>query len=206
MEKSILMKTWEVQAVLDNRKTQKRIVVKPQPKESHAYKLGFITDSTDKTRIGKFSWGTSEYGGVISLAKPPYQVGDILWVKETWCDVGTIYKFPTNYIYRASPELCPENCPCAFKGKWHDSGCLKPTWKPSIHMPKEAARIWLKVTDVRVERLQDITADEIRNEGLASMAAHCGDMEIALKELKNVLKCNDNDWAWAITFERIDKQ
>ena len=53
-------------------------------------------------------------------------------------------------------------------------------------MPKEAARIWLKVTDVRVERLQEIAIDGIRNEGLSSMAVHAGDMEIALKEWENL--------------------
>lgn len=57
-------------------------------------------------------------------------------------------------------------------------------WHPSIHMPKEAARIWLRVTDVRVERLQDITIDDIRREGLSSVAVHAGDMEIALEEWK----------------------
>ena len=90
-------------------------------------------------------------------------------------------------------------------------------WKPSIHMPKEAARIWLKVTNVRVERLQDITADSIRNEGLSSLAVHCGDMEIALKEWENLwnstIKKSDldrygwdaNPWVWVIEFERCEK-
>ena len=84
-------------------------------------------------------------------------------------------------------------------------------------MPKEAARIWLKVTNVRVERLQDITADSIRNEGLSSLAVQCGDMEIALKEWENLwnstIKKSDldrygwdaNPWVWVIEFERCEK-
>ena len=83
--------------------------------------------------------------------------------------------------------------------------------------PKEAARIWLKVKDVRVERLQEITIDEIRNEGLTSMAVHAGDMEIALSEWKNLwnstIKKSDldrygwdaNPWVWVIEFERCEK-
>lgn len=90
-------------------------------------------------------------------------------------------------------------------------------WKPSIHMPKEAARIWLKVTDVRVERLQDITIDGIRNEGLSSASVHAGDIEIALKEWEllwdSTIKKSDldrhgwdaNPWVWIIGFERCEK-
>ena len=68
-------------------------------------------------------------------------------------------------------------------------------------MPKEAARIWLKVTNVRVERLQEITAEGIRNEGISSMAVHAGDMEIALKEWENlwnstVKKSDINRYGW----------
>lgn len=84
-------------------------------------------------------------------------------------------------------------------------------------MPKEAARIWLKVTDVRLERLQEITIDGIRNEGLSSMAVHAGDMEIALKEWEllwsSTIKKSDldrygwdaNPWVWVIEFERCEK-
>lgn len=84
-------------------------------------------------------------------------------------------------------------------------------------MPKEAARIWLKVTDVRVERLQDIDIDGIRNEGLPSMAVHAGDMEIALKEWEilwdNAIKKFDldrygwdgNPYVWVVEFERWKK-
>ena len=84
-------------------------------------------------------------------------------------------------------------------------------------MPKEAARIFLKVADVRAERLQDIDIDGIRNEGLLSAAVHCGDMEIALKEWEilwnSTIKKSDldrygwdaNPWVWVIEFERCEK-
>ena len=130
--------------------------------------------------------------------RSPYQHGDILYVRETWCK-GSYGNEKEKYYYKADDN----NFFC--------------TWHPSIHMPKEAARIWLKVTDVRVERLQDITADSIRNEGLSSLAVHCGDMEIALKEWENLwnstIKKSDidhygwdaNPWVWVIEFERCEK-
>lgn len=80
------------------------------------------------------------------IIKAPYQPGDILYVRETW------KKAPNGYYYYED---------------WQRNDIADLTkWHPSIHMPKEAARIWLKVTDVRVERLQEITEDETFEEGL----------------------------------------
>lgn len=79
------------------------------------------------------------------LCTVPYEAGDILWVRETWTLVPD-----GSYVYKASVE-----CPGAWSG----------TWRPSIHMLKEAARIFLKVTDVHAERLQEITAEGALDEG-----------------------------------------
>lgn len=199
--KPILFNTEMVRSILDGRKSCTRRLVKPQPDEKHTFPLGFVTDSTEKKEVGCFGFGINEYGGSIQYAKPPYQPGDILYVRETWMDYAglTMYKADCD-IYRLDS--------LNFAGFG---------WKPSIHMPKEAARIWLKVTDVRVERLQEITIDGIRNEGISSMAVHAGDMEIALKEWKNLwnstIKKSDldqhgwdaNPWVWVIEFERCEK-
>ena len=137
----------------------------------------------------------------------PYQPGDILYVRETWCalpvnEAGHM-RGHSVYYYKADRDLRPEG----WRGNWH----------PSIHMPKEAARIWLKVTDVRAERLWEISADGIRNEGLSSAAVHCGDMEIALKEWEKLWNSTipkkdidrygwqANPWVWVIEFERCKK-
>ena len=193
--KPILFNTEMIRAILDGRKSCTRRILKhdveailnsPYHKEH--------PEVEDEQIISK-------------LCMPPYQPGDILYVRETWCalpvnEAGHMRGHST-YYYRADGDLRPSG----WRGKWN----------PSIHMPKEAARIWLKVTDVRVERLQEITADGIRNEGLSSAAVHCGDMEIALKEWENLwnstIKKSDLDrygwdaspWVWVIEFERCEK-
>lgn len=182
---SILFNTEMVRAILDGRKSCTRRIVKHDVEailNSPYHKKH--PEVEDKQIISK-------------LCFPPYQPGDILYVRETW------KKAPNGYYYYED---------------WQRNDIADVTkWKPSIHMPKEAARIWLKVTDVRVERLQEITIDGIRNEGISSMAVHAGDMEIALKEWKNLwnstIKKTDldsygweaNPWVWVIEFERCEK-
>lgn len=144
--KPILFNTEMVRAILDGQKSCTRRLVKPQPDEKHTFPLGFVTDSTEKKEIGCFGFGISEYGGSIQYAKPPYKPGDVLYVRETWCK-GSWGNEKERYYYKADDN--------DFYGTWH----------PSIHMPKEAARIWLKVTDVRMERLQDITEAQTEEEG-----------------------------------------
>lgn len=136
MEKPILFNTEMVKAILENQKTQTRRIIKPQPKNIFSDK---------KNRIPKAFWTGTEW------VKPPYQPGDILYARETWCSAtdGT-------YRYKAGISEDTEKIREAFGVKWH----------PSIHMPKSAARIFLKVTGVRAERVQYITEDEAREEGI----------------------------------------
>lgn len=151
--KPILFNTDMVRAILDGRKSCTRRLVKPQPDEKHTFPLGFVTDSTEKKEVGCFGFGINEYGGSIQYAKPPYQPGDTLYVRETWMDYAglTMYKADCD-IYRLDS--------LNFAGF---------VWHPSIHMPKGAARIWLKVTDVRVERLHDITPKGAESEGVGNL-------------------------------------
>lgn len=214
--KPILFNTEMVQAILDGRKGCTRKVVKPQPKARLCYTYAGI----HKGCIGKWTYpnrGAHEFWGEEyklpenikdeELSKrwnPPYHTDDILYVRETWSEG---YEEGT-YIYRASDKL-------ADLPTFKESSKL--IYHPSIRMPKEAARIWLKVTNVRVERLQEITIDDIRNEGLSSMAVHAGDMEIAIEEWKNLWNStikksnldrygwNANPYVWVISFERCEK-
>lgn len=145
-ELPILFVTDMVRAIMAGSKTVTRMVVKPQPQADQIYPLGICTDG-DRRDTGRFGFGTNSCGGNILFVRPPCSPGDLLYVRETWniSKAGTyLYKTDSMGNY-ANPY-----------SKWH----------PSIHMPKEAARIWLKVTDVRVERLQEITEEQAKAEGV----------------------------------------
>jgi hypothetical protein len=153
--KPILFNAEMVRAILDGREGCTRRVVKPQPQS----RLCYTYAGSHNDCIGKWTypnrgahklWG-EEYKLPENIKdeelskrwNPPYHTDDILYVRETWSEG---YEDGT-YIYRADDKL-------ADLPTFKESSKL--IYHPSIHMPKEAARIWLKVTDVRVERLQDI--------------------------------------------------
>lgn len=212
--KPILFNTEMVRAILEGRKTCTRRLVKPQPDKKHTFPLGFVTDSTEKKEVGCFGFAANEYGGSIQYVKPPYRYapGDILYVRETWerfecwnCEgdeKGNCPKEPQKsvfdktcgcYMYRATDEI------------YGDA-----RWRPSIHMPKEAARIWLKVTDVRVERLQDMTDDDAEAEGCFDYTSTAlgfpdvWDSTIKKSDLDSY-GWDANPWVWVIEFERCEK-
>ena len=199
----ILFNTEMVRAILDGRKTVTRRLIKSQPPYDVQCPLGYCTDGY-KSEIGKFAFGSHKDGGKMIFCKPPYQPGDILYVRETW---GEGYEEGT-YIYRADDKL-------AGLPTFKESSKL--IYHPSIHMPKEAARIWIKVTDVRVERLQEITSEQIGREGVEVEYPHVLNGEekrYAFSTLWNsTVKKSDldrygwnaNPWVWVIEFERCEK-
>ena len=171
MVKPILFNTEMVRAILEGRKSCTRRIVKPQPDEKHTYPLGFVTDSTEKKEVGCFGFGIDEYGGSIKYVKSPYQPGDTLYVRETWqylyeLDGNEQVIEDTGKYYYAATDTIPFDTYVDENGVTHDHHA---PWRPSIHMPKEAARIWLKVTNVRVERLQEITPKDAKNEGVGNL-------------------------------------
>lgn len=159
--KPILFNTEMVRAILDGRKTCTRRVVKYKydntqmevKTDKYGSRLIEIQCDVEGETYGKNSDGSTwRRLRPFIEKKPPYRRGDILYVRETW---GEGYAEGT-YIYKADDKLAELQ---TFKKT------SKILYHPSIHMPKEAARIWLKVTDVRVERLQDITEDGAKAEG-----------------------------------------
>lgn len=200
----ILFNTEMVRAILDGRKSCTRRLVKPQPDEKHTYPLGFVTDSTEKKDVGCFGFGIDEYGGSIQYAKPPYQPGDILYVRETW------HKY-TKRIGKG------EGCHLAefygYKASIANSEDANELWKPSINMPKEAVRIWLKVTDVRVEQLQDIGYMDCIHEGTPYKQIERDVIKGFSNLWDSTIKKSDfdrygwdaNPWVWVIEFERCEK-
>lgn len=148
MLKPILFNTEMVKAILRGEKTSTRRIIKFENNESdkseyYAGRCALAPGVFNSTahRISKF---------------PPYQVGDTLWVRETWQYIDFAGE-DNGYVYKASQN-----------GKDWEENSEGWTWKPSIHMPREATRIFLKVTDVKVEKLQDITEDEAKAEGIKS--------------------------------------
>jgi len=185
----ILFKTEMVQAILGGRKTVTRRVVK-------------FTEGRNPNWTGYKKGGLILYNGKNEPCnkKPPYQPGDILYVRETWCKLpvtmdGRCCGYDV-YYYKADRELRPEG--------WRGA------WKPSIHMPKEAARIWLKVTDVRVERLQDITEEQAEREGCydytstANGFCYIWDSTIKKSDLDRY-GWDASPWVWVVEFERCKK-
>lgn len=134
------------------------------------------------------------------VAKPVYapcERGDILWVRETWSRLpetpGGHFRPRGVYYYKAGEDIRPEK----YRGKG---------WHPSIHMPREAARIFLRVADVRVERLQDCGNMQAKDEGCtcSSQFARLWDSTIKPAD-RATFGWDANPWVWVISFERISK-
>lgn len=199
--KPILFNTEMVRAILDGRKDATRRIVK-----------GFIPDDavwgyTAFTPKGYISCrGTFADGYGEKFFKLPCEPGDILYVRETW------HKY-TKRIGKG------ESCRLAefygYKASVANSEDAEEPWHPSIHMPKEAARIWLKVMNVRVERLQEMWASDVPKEGIYfNKPTTADEMLMAFAKLWNsTIKKSDldsygwnaNPWVWVIEFERCEK-
>lgn len=232
----ILFNTDMVRAILDGRKTVTRRVMKPHNPFRGDYKqrdglwVNGYGDGSGKEAEGHikdYSVSSCWIRADRYIEKyAPYHIGDILYVRETWCrvseDVDKIHfehsdtMWDGMYLYKAVGYDLTDI------GKWH----------PSIHMPKEAARIWLKVTDVRVERLQDITEEQAKAEGVTYEQAGEAGYERWIPSLydpdsggepwyagayawiwNSTIKKTDlassgweaNPWVWVIEFERCEK-
>lgn len=210
-----------VRAILDGRKTVTRRAIKPQPKMILSFNLagyGHEKWSYPPPKAHEL-WG-EKYKCPDNITKedksmlwtPPCNTDDILYVRETWDNLPVnpdgSYCGYDRYYYRADGDLRPEG----WQGNWH----------PSVHMLKYAARIWLKVTDVRVERLEDITDEQAKADGANWKNGKNVGWEEKMRrtaidrfaELWNsTIKKSDlelygwdaNPWVWVIEFERCEK-
>lgn len=223
--KPILFNAEMVRAILDGRKSCTRRLVKPQPDEKHTYPLGFVTDSTEKKEVGCFGFGIGEYGGSIQYAKPQYHTDDVLYIRETWTEECGKYYYRADYDsdYLDPCETLSGGYPASCRNHPGCDGCMATStrihWHPSIHMPKEAARIWLRVTDVRVERLQEITAESALTEGAdkyihangtlnedQTITSFIGIWNSTIKESDlDRYGWDANSYVWVIEFERCEK-
>ena len=203
----ILFNIEMVKAILNGKKTCTRRIVKGYIPTDAEFGYTAFTPKDAISCRGTFETDHQEYGE--KFFKLPYQRGDILYVRETW---GKGYEEGT-YIYKADDKL-------ADLPTFKDS--TKLIYHPSIHMPKEAARIWLKVTDVRGERLQDITEDGAKEEGANFKNGKNVGLEEKMRRTaierfaeiwNSTIKKTDldrygwdaNPYIWVIEFERCEK-
>ena len=190
---AILFSTLMVQAILANRKSVTRRTRGLEEINKHPERYVF------DQMIDGVQWGEDlETLKEIKIKCPYGQVGDVLWVRESYCPQyfdggGHGYKADWN---KTSAEYVSE-----------------PKWKPSIHMPKTACRIWLRITNVRVERLQDISDKDAKEEGVTPNEGMFFKRVERYDEAFNRLwesihgeeSWNSNPWVWVIEFERIEK-
>jgi hypothetical protein len=199
--KPILFNTEMVQATLEGRKTATRRIMKPQPLFKTSRKYIFADETCPK----KFE----DCDNIFDVYQ--YQVGDILYVRETFCEVPYEYE----HIPMENGHITVPKIAYRADSKIDYTGI----WKPSIHMPKELARIFLKVTNVRVERLQDMSIQDMINEGVkaSDITTNRGVIEYRVvnrfEELwDSTVKKKDldkygfgaNPWVWVIEFERVE--
>jgi hypothetical protein len=203
-ERPIIFNSEMVKAILEGRKTQTRRPIRPQPPhwrwDHNEFDERCINIASDDDKDGYY------------VICPFGKVGDRLWVRETW------KKLPDGRIgYKASPD---ETCQ-------YGNFILISNWKPSIHMPRWASRITLKITSVKVQRVQEITAEDCEFEGISGTTKsspvnrlpyeeyNCGnglvygDPITAYLNLWNSIydktyPWESNPWVWAITLERTN--
>lgn len=197
--KPILFNTDMVRAIMDGRKTCTRRMVKPQWEEcphcKYVHNEYIYDEMAENVYCARCGYPLEPE------RRSPYQPEDILYVRETW------HRYTKRVV---KGEGCHLEEHYGYKASIANSEDAEEPWKPSIHMPKKAARIWLKVTNVSVERLQDITEDGAEAEGCFDYTSTALGFPDAWDSTikKSDLDCygwDANPWVWVIEFERCEK-
>lgn len=200
-ERGMIFNAEMVRAILDGRKTQTRRIMKKQPEPSKAREGDFYfpcDKMQSMAHVSDFIPGNSmipDAHEFFSKCCPFGEVGDRIWVRETWARYN-IDQDSHDMAYRATT---PED--------WPEEG----RWRPSIHMPRWASRITLEITGVRVERLASVSDDDAGKEGYpADPAPYGGSMDkwLWFRQLWDSIypdqSFKHNPWVWVITFRRIE--
>lgn len=199
-ERGMIFNAEMVRALLDGMKTQTRRIVKGTDGAVKFCKEWDINGEEIFVVLGeKDRTGMNPVLGAISC--PFGAVGDRIWVRETWAEAGA--SAPDLKLYRANyPEHVPsiyENVPPAEEIRW----------TPSIHMPRTASRILLEITDVRVERLKNISDRDALCEGCSTADMKSGDCVADVfarlwASIYGTESWNANPWVWVIEFQRVE--
>ncbi|HCT3488598.1 TPA: hypothetical protein OTT77_001876 [Klebsiella variicola] len=224
-ERGMIFNAEMVRAILAGRKTQTRRIMKVQP-ESNQLGLLLITDSTKHSDIGKYHWAESNATGNHVRSKlflcPFGAVGDRIWVREGFFPAPLEMqsepprKTMWNIAYRDGMQM-EKLAPAEYNPTIYNYE----RWTPSIHMPRWASRILLEITDVRVERLNAISEEDARAEGIIDGGClNCGEPEpygcanpepdatdafaYLWQSIYGQENWNANPWVWVISFKRVE--
>ncbi|HBQ4092402.1 TPA: hypothetical protein L7131_001832 [Klebsiella pneumoniae] len=240
-ERGVIFNGEMVRAILHGRKTQTRRIMKPQPEPcprgghwwpSNVFKTMLHVE--DEMQNGKGGWG-----GLVGDACPFGDVGDRIWVRETWGVVSheldedgrirpwtpdrpatVIHEMPFGNGYYSGHAIYAADGDFTWgDDDGYEDG--RSCWKPSIHMPKAASRILLEITDVRVERLNAISEEDARAEGIIDGGClNCGEPEpcecanpepdateafaYLWQSIYGQESWNADPWVWVIEFKRVE--
>ncbi|EHF0526061.1 hypothetical protein IFP00_004448 [Salmonella enterica] len=218
-ERGMIFNDEMVRAILDGRKTQTRRIMSIQPEHSELV-LRRVIDSKNGRDNGKYFWSQSDARGLKMRSKVfgcPYgEVGDRIWVRETYHGPLFDYEHMESYLEDSSKFEKPEFCVYRADGKtapeFYDADDnLHCGWRPSIHMPRWASRLTLEITGVRVERLASVSDEDAGKEGYpANPAPYGGTMDkwLWFRGLWDSIypdqSFKHNPWVWVIEFKRIE--
>ncbi len=202
-----------VKAILKGDKTQTRRIVKQQPEQHHTA----MCPATVLDGSGKFGYLYHAIDTKDNLfVKCPYgQKDDVLYVRETWLPFDKSHIVDgQKYAYKADSTADSESE--EIRQDYIKAG-YNYRWRSSLHMPKEAARLWLQIETVRIERLQDISQDDAFEEGVdwlkcpirMDLPGSFYDYKAGYKDLWGSINgadsWNENPYVWVVTFKKIDK-
>lgn len=215
-ERGMIFNAEMVRAILDGRKTQTRRIMKPQPEPcprgghwwpSNVFKTMLHVE--EEMQNGKGGWG-----GLVGDACPFGDVGDRIWVRETFQGPLFDYDLMDSYCKDPTPFEKPEFCVYKADGvpapEFYDADDeLHCCWRPSIHMPRWACRILLEITNVRVERLKSISDGDAIREGCSTADMKSGDCvaDVFARLWASIYgdeSWNSNPWVWVISFKRVE--
>ena len=206
-EKPISFTTEMVLAILDGRKSMTRRLVKPQPEfvQVHKHKGEVIYDGANRrwccgTVVASDPWSIGFEEEMLSIC--PYHVEQILWVKETWQTCPNCQLIPgeptqASLWNRAWSVVYKATVPSETHPQHPEWGTQR--WRSSRLMPRWASRILLKVVSVKLERVQDITEEDARKEGVL----HKQDFQKLWEKIHGAGAWARNDWVWAVEFEVV---
>lgn len=223
----ILLSTPMVQSTLADRKTNTRRTLGLD--KVNKYPNDWLLDGVQL--MGSFIFHNKRTKEEFWIKSPFGMPGDLLWVRETWADVTNAFVTGTdvdieNIAFKADSSVynCIEKL--HYLEQLGENGIYVKKWKPSIHMPKAAARIWLKVTDIICERLQDISEEDAIVEGV-EIYKDGNSYKIPIKHQIEFYRTNKKDstdafrvlwiningsdswnanpWVWVIKFEVVSK-